>query len=75
MIYKNSLDNISPGMLKGFFVGWPNLPNPETHLNLLKSSSQVILALNDEADQVVGFNSAITDNVLSVYDPFLEVLP
>lgn len=75
MIYKNSLDDISPDMLKGFFDGWPNPPSPQTHLKLLKNSSKVIIALDDNATQVVGFITAISDGVLSAYIPLLEVLP
>src|SRR6185437_11888014 len=75
MIYKNSLDGISSDMLKGFFVDWPNPPNPETHLILLKKSSKVIIAIDDKTNQVVGFITAISDGILSAYIPFLEVLP
>lgn len=75
MIYKNSLEGISSDMLNGFFVDWPNPPNPQTHLNLLKKSSKVIIAIDDNTKQVVGFVTAISDGVLSAYIPFLEVLP
>jgi ribosomal protein S18 acetylase RimI-like enzyme len=75
MIYKNSLDEISSEMLKGFFVDWPDPPNPETHLKLLKNSSNVVIAIDDQTNQVVGFITAISDGVLSAYIPFLEVLP
>ena len=75
MIYKNSLDGISADMLKGFFVDWPNPPNPQTHLKLLKKSSKVVIAIDDKTNQVVGFITAISDGVLSAYIPFLEVLP
>lgn len=75
MIYKNSLDGISSEMLNGFFVDWPNPPNPTTHLKLLKNSSKVILAFDDATNQVVGFITAISDGVLSAYIPLLEVLP
>lgn len=75
MIYTNTLDGISADMLEGFFVGWPNPPNPETHLILLKKSSKVIIAIDDKTNQVVGFITAISDGVLSAYIPFLEVLP
>ena len=47
MIYKNSLDGISPDMLKGFFVDWPNPPTPQTHLKLLKNSSKVVIAIDE----------------------------
>lgn len=74
MIYKNSVDGISAEMLKGFFVDWPNPPDSQTHLKLLKNSSKVVIAL-DDTNQVVGFITAISDGVLSAYIPFLEVLP
>ncbi|MBE1556225.1 GNAT family N-acetyltransferase [Sporosarcina limicola] len=75
MIYINELDGISPDRLKGFFVDWPNPPNPQTHLILLNKSSKVIIAIDDNTNQVVGFITAISDGVLSAYIPFLEVLP
>lgn len=75
MIYKNSLDGISTDMLNGFFVGWLNPPNPQTHFKLLKNSSKVIIAIDDRKNQVVGFITAISDGVLAAYIPFLEVLP
>lgn len=29
MIYKTTLENITPQMLEGFFVDWPNPPHPK----------------------------------------------
>src|SRR5699024_8574685 len=75
VIYTTSLDSISADMLNGFFVNWHDQPDSATHLKLLKNSSNVVMALDDEAYQVVGFITAISDNVLSDYIPFLEVLP
>ncbi|WP_286232292.1 GNAT family N-acetyltransferase [Neobacillus mesonae] len=75
MIYKNSLEGISSDMLNGFFVDWLNSPNLETHLNLLKNSYKVVIALDDSVNRVVGFITAISDGVLSAYIPLLEVLP
>ncbi len=75
IVYKNNIDGISSTMLNGFFVDWPNPPNLQTHLKLLKNSSKVIIALDENTNQVVGFIKAISDGVLSAYIPFLEVLP
>ncbi|WP_174807644.1 GNAT family N-acetyltransferase [Paenibacillus alvei] len=75
MIYKHSVDGITDEMLEGFFVDWPNPPSPETHLRLLKNSSKVVLAMDEQTGQVVGFITAISDGVLSAYIPLLEVLP
>jgi len=73
--YRHSAEDITPAQLHGFFVGWPNPPTPETHLRLLRNSDAVVLALDTATGQVVGFITAITDNVLAAYIPFLEVLP
>ena len=75
MKYIHSCNNITEDMLNGFFVGWPNPPSPSKHLKLLKESQKVVIALDEEQNQVVGFITAISDNVLSAYIPFLEVLP
>lgn len=75
MIYKNSLDEVSSDMLDGFFVDWLNPPNPQTHLKLLKNSSKVVIAIDNNTNQVVGFITVISDGVLSAYIPLLEVLP
>ena len=73
--YQNSIKGISAKQLKGFFIGWKNSPSAETHLKLLRNSYKVILAINIETENVVGFITTISDGVLSAYIPFLEVLP
>ncbi|MDG4658192.1 GNAT family N-acetyltransferase [Ectobacillus antri] len=75
MIYTHSSEGITADMLTGFFVGWPNPPKPQTHLQLLQNSNKVILAIDEQTNQVVGFITAISDGVLSAYIPLLEVLP
>lgn len=75
MLYTNSLEGISADMLTGFFDGWPNPPSPQTHLTLLKNSSKVIIAIDEQKNKVVGFITAISDGVLSAYIPLLEILP
>lgn len=73
--YIATTECITPSMLKGFFVGWPNPPSPETHLEILQASQFVWLAFDDEIGRVVGFINAISDGILSAYIPLLEVLP
>ncbi len=73
--YTTSLDGITPERLRGFFVGWQNPPTAQTHLRQLKNSSHVVLAIDEETAQVVGFVTAMCDHVLSASVPFLEVLP
>ncbi len=71
--YTESIDGVEAGHLEGFFVGWPQPPSPERHLELLRGSDHVILAR--EREHVIGFVTAISDGVLSAYVPLLEVLP
>jgi ribosomal protein S18 acetylase RimI-like enzyme len=73
--YTDSCSAISPENINGFFEGWPNRPSPETHMELLKRSDYLVLAIDDENNGVVGFITAISDGILSAYIPFLEVLP
>jgi len=73
--YLDSTAGITADQLKGFFVGWPNPPSPETHLRILINSAHIVLALDEDRKQVVGFINAISDNILSAYIPLLEVLP
>jgi ribosomal protein S18 acetylase RimI-like enzyme len=73
--FTDSLDTLTPDQLEGFFVDWPNPPSPATHLELLKNSDEVILAVAESTGAVVGFITAITDQVLTAYIPLLEVLP
>jgi RimJ/RimL family protein N-acetyltransferase len=47
----------------------------ETHLEVLRNSDEIVLAVDGQNGRVVGFISAITDGVLSAFIPFLEVLP
>jgi len=73
--YINILDGITTENLKGFFVGWPNPPSVTKHYELLEKSSYIWLAIENQTGNVVGFLTAISDEVLSAYIPLLEVLP
>jgi len=73
--YAPSCQGIVANQLEGFFVGWCHPPTPEEHLRILQASDVIALAIDQEADRVIGFVTAITDGVLSAYLPLLEVLP
>ena len=73
--YTTSVESISEGMLHGFFVDWPNPPSTAAHMKILAGSYMVWLAVDTDANKVVGFINAISDGVLSAYIPLLEVLP
>lgn len=59
--------------LTGFFDGWPTHPDPQAHLEILRSSHTVWLALDGE--RCVGFVNALSDGVFYAFVPLLEVLP
>ena len=73
--YTDSLDEITPDMLQGFFVGWPNPPHPSTHLSILSGSDAIELAIDSSSRKVVGFTTGLTDGVITLYISYLEVLP
>lgn len=73
--YQCSIDGITDQQLSGFFVGWPDPPSPAKHLALLRGSAEVVLAIDDQTQRVIGFITALADGVLSASIPLLEVLP
>ncbi len=73
--YTDSLDNIGIEHLEGFFEGWQRPVTPQEHLKVLAASQRVLLAIDEETGNVVGFVTAITDGLLTGYIPLLEVLP
>ena len=73
--YTDSIDKITPDNLEGFFLGWKRLHSPAEHLELLKSSAHIVLAIDTDEDRVVGFITALTDGIQSAFIPLLEVLP
>lgn len=75
IIFTSSTDGVTADNLNGFFVGWPKPPSPSTHLDILRQSSEIVLAVDDGSGHVVGFVNAISDGILSAYIPLLEVLP
>ncbi|RPI17580.1 MAG: GNAT family N-acetyltransferase [Ignavibacteriae bacterium] len=76
MKYQNNLVGITPSMLEGFFVKWGSIyPSQQKHFEILQNSAYIVLAVDDEINKVIGFVNAISDKILSVYIPLLEVLP
>jgi ribosomal protein S18 acetylase RimI-like enzyme len=71
--YVTTTDGITPDQLSGFFEGWPTPPSRDTHLRILQRSYEVVLAVDDATNEVVGFVNAISDGTLAAYIPLLEV--
>lgn len=75
IIYADTLDNVTPERLQGFFAGWPKPLSPQAHLRLLRGSAHVVLAIDDETGAVVGYINALSDGFHAAFIPNLEVLP
>ncbi len=73
--YLESAEGVAPAQLQGFFVGWPNPPSSETHFEILRRAYRVVLAIDTDTNQIVGFINAVGDGILAAYLPLLEVLP
>lgn len=73
--YTDSVEKITSRMLGGFFEGWKKPHTPDEHLEILKNSNHIILAIDSDKARVVGFITALTDGVQSAFIPLLEVLP
>ena len=73
--YRDTAEGLEARQLVGFWVDWLRKPTPEAHLDILHRSAHVVVAIDEESDQVVGFVTAISDGVLSAYISLLEVLP
>jgi len=72
--YSTDVDALDVTQLdRPFFVGWPDPPDPETHLRMLRGARHAVVAL--DGDAVVGFVTAIGDGVLAAFIPLLEVTP
>ena len=73
--YVESIKDITPGMLGGFFEGWVKPHSNEAHLEILKNSDYVFMAIDTDKNKVVGYVTANTDHIQSAFIPLLEVLP
>lgn len=73
--YTDSVEEITTEMLTGFFEGWKKPHTPKDHIKILHNSDYIVLAIDREKDRVIGFITALTDNMQSAFIPLLEVLP
>lgn len=72
--YIDSTERITASQLQGFFAEWPDPPSPQSLLRIFKGSDEIVLAVDSEAQRVVGYITAISDGVSCAYIPHLEVL-
>ena len=73
--YTESVEGVTADMLHGFFEGWRVPPSPQVHLQMLRGSNHVVMAMDDCDIRVVGRVNAISDGCHAAFIPMLEVLP
>jgi N-acetylglutamate synthase-like GNAT family acetyltransferase len=74
LTYQTTADGLTEDQLTGdFFEGWLDPPSPATLLRILQSSDHVVVAARDE--KVIGFVTALSDEVISAFITLLEVVP
>ena len=73
--YTSDLANVTANDLTGFFVGWTHTPSAEKLLQLLQNSRYRLLATDKESGSVMGYITALSDDVLFGHISSLEVLP
>ncbi len=57
----------------GFFEGWPNKPNETVLRKSIGNADYIVLAIDTGKRKLVGYITALSDDVLVAYIPFLEV--
>lgn len=75
ILYSNNKADLEGKIISDFFHGWPKPPSTEVLIKSIESADFIVLAIDTDTQQLVGYITAISDNVLSAYIPFLEVIP
>lgn len=71
--YVDNVDRLTAEQLAGYFAGWPTHPDLARHLEILRGSAKVWLAM--DGARCVGFVNAISDGGFAAFVPLLEVRP
>jgi ribosomal protein S18 acetylase RimI-like enzyme len=73
IIYSTNKADLMGLETSGFFAGWPNKPSEETLRESIENATYAVLAIDTERQKLVGYITALSDQVLAAYIPFLEV--
>ena len=71
--YIESIDGITPNQLEGLLAHWDFVPPPDTLMQVLRGSSHILIALDSETREVLGFITALSDGVSCGYISHLAV--
>lgn len=75
IVYSVNKEDLVNLKIKNFFVGWFNKPNEEILRKSIVNSDYIVIAIDKKEQRLAGYITAISDNTLSAYIPFLEVDP
>ncbi len=75
IIYSINKDDLVNLKIENFFVGWKNKPSEEILRKSIMNSDYIVIAIDIKNQCLAGYITAISDNTLSAYIPFLEVAP
>ena len=73
--YIETIEGITPKQLEGFLAHWDFVPPPDALLQVLRGSSHILIALDSEWRDVLGYITALSDGVSTGYISHLEVRP
>jgi ribosomal protein S18 acetylase RimI-like enzyme len=73
--YIENIEGITPKQLEGFLAHWDFVPPLDTLLQVLRGSTHILIALDPERREVLGYIAALSDGVSSGYISHLEVRP
>lgn len=71
--YVETADGVSEEQVAGLFSYWGTAPAPQDIVRIFTGSDFVVLAVETETQQVIGYITAISDGVSAAYIPHLEV--
>ena len=71
--YAESLETVTAADLEGFLAHWDFAPPEGTLLAMLKGSTAVILARDDQSSAICGYVAALSDGIACGYISAIEV--
>jgi ribosomal protein S18 acetylase RimI-like enzyme len=71
--YIENIDEITPKRLEGLLAHWDFVPPQDTLLQVLRGSSHILIALDSDTRNVLGYITALSDGVSCGYISHLEV--
>lgn len=73
IVYSTEKADLTGLETTGFFEGWPNKPIYNVLRKSIENADYIVLAIDTEKRKLAGYITALSDDVLAAYIPFLEV--